>query len=59
MKIVFDDENDKVHFIASVCPDKVTSKLFNYCADRCDAASCDNCWEESGIELEVKDENSV
>lgn len=53
MKIIFDSEEQKDNFAkhipATFCP-----SLFGLKGSCCDFEECDDCWKNSGIELEVR-----
>lgn len=61
MKIIFDSEEEKNKFFNRIsfgdCPTSLSSKYIDsdhcYCSDR----DCAKCWEECGIEFEVKKQN--
>lgn len=56
MKIVFDNEKQKKEFIAGFCPRNVDINAIEHI--ECEDAYCITCWENCGIELEVKDEQN-
>lgn len=58
MKIVFDNEKQKETFIRDMqCPTLIDSNAIEH--RECEDAYCITCWKNCGIELEVKDENSI
>ena len=60
MKIIFDNVEQKNHLIGSLCPYDVNSDIDeHWCARlmcRNEPNDCNSCWENSGIELEVRDD---
>lgn len=56
MKIVFESEAEKEEFINNQCPDHIKSSLERYSLKNCCHNSCDVCWEQCGIDLEVSDD---
>lgn len=58
MKIIFNSEEQKGKFINSLCPEEVGLKNDEYCLDGV-KTTCSQCWEKSGLEYEIKNEESV
>lgn len=61
MKIIFDNEEQKNYLTGSLCPYDVNTDINEYwCADlmRKSYSDCNLCWERSGIEMEVRDDNN-
>ena len=55
MKIIFDSEKEKQQFYNDNCPGDVgLMENHNiYCSD------CSQCWEQSGLDYEIKNEESI
>ena len=53
MKIIFDSEEQKMEFVGGLCV-----RDFMDCYTPCSAIyhSCTECWKNSGVEMEVKED---
>lgn len=62
MKIIFDNEEQKNQLIGTLCHYDVNSDIDEYwCARlmcRNEPDECTYCWENTGIEMEVRDETT-
>ena len=59
MKIIFDNEQQKNHLIGTLCPYDINFDLYEQmCSltNSLNSEKCVNCWENSEIELEVRNE---
>lgn len=59
MKIIFDNGEQKNHLIDTLCPYDVNLDIDEvWCAELANERfmECVECWERSGIEMEVKDD---
>ena len=58
MKIVFDSEEQRDAIVRLYCPRYVSAIIFNttlkYELEDCTADNCKECWNKSGIVLEVE-----
>ena len=68
MKIIFDSEEQQQRWFDSImCPSYLGLKEIEcgtgclYCEKDCDSSNldCKTCWEQSGLEMEVKSENDI
>lgn len=60
MKIIFDSEEQQQRWFDSVfCPSYLGLKDADKCGRRSSLISCETCWKESGLEMEVKSENDI
>lgn len=60
MKIIFDSEEEKEEFFQDECPNMFGFKEHRNCGDGSGARShCQECWEQSGLEYEIKNDQSV
>lgn len=54
MKIIFESKEEKEEFLNEQCPDHLKGSLERYSLKSCcGRKSCQECWEQCGIELEV------
>lgn len=53
MKIIFDSEEELLDFISYNCPSLVKNDAPDL--SECDVDNCSECWNKSGIKLEVND----
>lgn len=51
MKIIFDSKEQKQEFIDNICPNAIGFQ------NNCRGNSCEECYKEAGIEVEVKNED--
>lgn len=59
MKIIFDNEKQKNDCVYCLCPHDVNSDIYeDWCPTLMDKnyMDCSECWERSGIEMEVRDD---
>lgn len=60
MKIIFDSKIGYDAFIDNLCPSDFGLKDLKYCGDTSGVRnSCAECWEQSGLEYEIKNKESV
>lgn len=59
MKIIFDSEEQKDRLQKLFCPREVAFNIFGvrsqYDMDDCESNNCEECWEKSEIEMEVRE----
>lgn len=57
MKIIFDSEEQKDRYFAIFCPDEEFGlKQDENCCNAYGKKECINCWKQSGLEYEIKEE---
>ena len=60
MKIIFDSKIGYDFFIDNLCPSNFGLKDLKYCGDTSGVrSSCRKCWDQSGLEYEIKNKESV
>ena len=58
MKIVFDSEKEHEEFTNKFCPSSFDLNEHNFCGRGLERL-CEKCWEESGFNYDIKNEESI
>lgn len=60
MKIIFESKEEFNDFINYGCPSYILGlNDHNYCEDGVHKVTCKECWKQSGLEYEIKNEESI